>query len=288
MTDQDRYIPGVPCWVDANFADPPAAAEFYSGLFGWECVDSMPDGESGHYFTASIDGRSVAAISSLPDGVPHVPAWNSYIWVDDVDETVAKAKAAGGTVVIEPLDVFDAGRLAMFADPEGAVIGVWQAGRHRGAEVVNEHGAVNFNDLHTRDVEQAKTFYGAVFGWETLELGPGAINWAMSAYGDFLEARQPGMRKNMAEMGAPAGFENVVASIRPIDENDTETPAHWGVTFGVNDADETAKRAVELGGTVLVEPFDAAWVRMSVIRDPQGTTFVANQFKPENKDLEVA
>lgn len=288
MTDQDRYIPGVPCWVDATYPDPQAAAEFYSGLFGWDCVDSMPADAPGHYFTASIDGRLAAAISSMADGSPPVPAWTTYIWVDDADESVAKAKAAGGTIMSEPFDIFDAGRMAMIADPEGAALGVWQPARHRGAEAVNEHGGVNFNDLYTRDVERAKGFYGSVFGWSTLDMGGGNAAWAMPAYGDFLEARNPGQRAMMAEMGAPVGFQDVVATIVAIDGDDTETPVHWGVTFAVNDADETARLAAELGGTVISAPIDLPWTRTTTIRDPQGATFVASQFKPENKDLEVA
>jgi predicted enzyme related to lactoylglutathione lyase len=285
MTDRDRYIPGVPCWVDAVHPDPAAAAEFYGGLFGWECEDSMPDGSAGHYFMARIDGRDAAALGSVPDGAPSTAVWNTYVWVDSADETAAAAEAAGATIIVPPVDVFDAGRMAMFADPEGAAIAVWQPGRHRGALAVNEHGGVNFNDLHTRDVDRAREFYGAVFGWETLELGPGAAMWAMPAYGDFLEALNPGMRQQMSEMGAPAGFENVVASIVPIDPDDTATPAHWGVTFAVDDANEAAKTAKALGGKVLQEPTDLPWVRMTTIEDPQGAVFVASQFVIENKDL---
>ena len=193
-------------------------------------------------------------------------------------------RAAGGAVLAEPFDIFDAGRMAMFADPEGAVFGVWQPREHRGATVVNEPGSLNFNDLNTRDPEGAKAFYGAVFGWETIDIGSGEM-WALPAYGDFLEARTPGMRAGMAEMGAPEGFETVVASIVAIPVDQPDTPAHWGVTFAVADADETAARAAELGGSVVVAPFDAPWVRMTVITDPQGATFTAAKFVPENRDL---
>jgi hypothetical protein len=285
MTDRDRYIPGVPCWADAVHPDPEAAAAFYSGLFGWSCEDSMPPDQPGHYFMARIDGRDAAALGSIPEGAPQVAVWNTYVWVDDADATTAAARAAGATVIVEPCDVYDAGRMAMFADPEGAAIAVWQPKRHRGALAVNEHGGVNFNDLHTRDVERAKEFYGAVFGWETLTLGPGAEMWAMPAYGDFLEMLNPGMRAQMAEMGAPSGFENVVASIVPIDPADTTTPAYWGITFGVDDADAVAAAAEQLGGTVVSPPTDLPWVRTTTIADPQGATFVASQFVPENKDL---
>lgn len=285
MTDRDRYIPGVPCWADAVHADPEAAAEFYSGLFGWACHDMMPPGASGHYFMATIGGRDAAALGSIPQGAPPVAVWNTYVWVESADETAAKAAAAGATIVNEPFDVFDAGRMAMFADPEGARIAVWQPKLHRGALAVNEHGGVNFNDLYTRDLDRAKEFYGAVFGWDTLELGPGMAMWAMPAYGDFLEELNPGMRDQMAEMGAPAGFENVVASVSPISPDDTTTPAHWGITFAVDDVDATAEKAKDLGGKVLSEPADRPWVRLATIGDPQGATFIASQFVPENKSL---
>jgi uncharacterized protein len=285
MTDRDRYIPGVPCWVDGVHPDPEAAAQFYSGLFGWACDDRMPESATGHYFMATVGGRDAAALGSIPDGAPPVAVWNTYVWVDSAAEAAAKAKAAGATIINEPFDVFDAGRMATFADPEGATISVWEPRRHRGALAVNEHGGVNFNDLYIRDLDRAKEFYGAVFGWETLELGPGMTMWAMPGYGDFLEELNPGMRAQMAEMGAPAGFENVVASVSPVDPGDTATPAHWGVTFAVSDADAAAATAKELGGKVLSEPTDLPWVRATTIEDPQGATFIASQFVPENTDL---
>lgn len=284
MTTPDRYIPGVPCWVDTSQPDPAAAADFYGGLFGWELTDMMPPGSPAAYYIARLGGGDVAAVGSQPEGAPPAAAWNTYVWVDSADATAEKVRAAGGTVLTEPFDIFDSGRMAVFADPEGATICVWEPREHRGATVVNEPGSLNFNDLNTRDPEAAKAFYGAVFDWETLDMG-GAEMWAMPAYGDFLEARTPGMRARMVELSAPQGFENVVASLVAISADDTDTPAHWGVTFAVADADAIAERAVEIGGTVVVAPFDAPWVRTTVITDPQGATFTASKFVPENKDL---
>jgi predicted enzyme related to lactoylglutathione lyase len=243
----------------------------------------MPADSPFRYYAARIRGGDVAAIASQGEGAPPAATWNTYVWVTDADETAEKVRAAGGTVLAEPYDVMDAGRMAVFADPSGAVFRVWQPGRHRGATIVNEPGSVNFNDLHTRDIEGARAFYEAVFGWELLPVGD-AYMWALPAYGDFLEQRQPGMRENMAEMGAPARFEEVVATVLPIPAEDSDTAAHWGVTFAVDDADAIASRAVELGGRVLVAPFDAPWVRMAVIADPQGATFTASKFVPENRD----
>jgi uncharacterized protein len=177
----------------------------------------------------------------------------------------------------------DAGRMAVLADPEGAGFCVWQAREHRGARIVNEPGSLNFNVLNTRDPAAAKRFYATVFGWTTLDLGNGEF-WTLRAYGDYLERLNPGTRERTAELGA-AGFEDVVAALTPIAVDDLDTPVSWGVTFSTADADATAARAEELGGTVLIAPLDAPYSRLTVIRDPQGATFSATAFVPENKDV---
>jgi predicted enzyme related to lactoylglutathione lyase len=222
---------------------------------------------------ARIRGGDAAAIAS-PGGGP--TAWNTYVWVDDADGTARKVRDAGGSVLAEPADAGEFGRMAAFADPQGAAFRVWQANRQRGAAIVNEHGSVNFNDLRTTDLEGAARFYGAVFGWELLH----ESMWALPAYGDFLEGRTPGLRENIASMGAPPRFEEVVASAGTTGER-----PRWEVTFAVDDADAIAEKAAELGGEVLTAPHDGPWVRTTVIRDPQGATFTASKFVPENKDL---
>ena len=283
MPERDGYIPGVPCWVDTNQPDPGAAAAFYSGLFGWEVEDVMPAGSEVRYYIGRIRGGDVAGIGPIPEGAPSTALWNTYIAVTSADDTAAKVKAAGGKVLMEPADVMEAGRAAVFSDPEGAVFCVWQANQHQGARIVNEPGSVNFNGLNTRNPDAAKTFYGAVFGWRTLALD-GAEMWTLPGYGDHLELNDPGLRERTAAMGVP-GFEDVVASLNPLAADQPDVPAHWSVTFATDDADATARKAAELGGTVLAPPFDAPWVRITVIADPQGATFIANQFVPENKDL---
>ena len=162
--------------------------------------------------------------------------------------------------------------MAVLADPEGAVFFAWQPKEHKGAKVVNEHGSLNFNGLRVRDVEGAKAFYGTVFGWQTLEL-PMGILWTLPGYGDHLEERTPGLREQMGQMGAPNGFIDVVAALNPIAGDDSQTPAHWNVTFGVDDAAATAARAEELGGEIVAGPLDAPWTRIVVVKDPQGATF---------------
>jgi uncharacterized protein len=285
MPERDGYIPGVPCWVDTSQPDPEAAVDFYSGLFGWEFEDVMPPDSPGEYFIARLRGGDVAAAGSVPEGGPQMALWNTYVWVESADETASKVQDGGGRVVMDPFDVMDAGRMAVFTDPEGAAFCVWQAKENKGARIVNEHGSLNFNGLNTRDAESAKSFYGSVFGWKTLSLEGGAEMWTLPGYGDHLEQGNPELRKQMAEAGAPEGFEDVVATLNPIADDQPDVPAHWSVTFAVDDADATADRAAELGGEVVAPPFDAPWVRMTVITDPQGATFIASKFVPENKDL---
>jgi uncharacterized protein len=285
MPDRDGYIPGVPCWIDTTQPDADAAAEFYGGLFGWELEDTMPADAPGKYFMARIRGRDAAAVSSQPGGGGGPAKWNTYIQVESADETTEKAKAAGASVLMEPFDIFDSGRMAFLADPQGATFGLWEPKQHLGTRVDNEHGAINFNDLHTSDLEGAKAFYGDVFGWGTLDMGGGNYTWTLKAYGDHLEERNPGQRAGMKEMGAPEDFIEVVASLRTAAEG---VAPHWGVTFGVDDADAIAKRAQELGAEVVAGPFDAPWVRLAIIRDPQGAMFTAGQFVPENAGLEPA
>jgi uncharacterized protein len=284
MPERDGYIPGVPCWVDTSQPDPRAAVDFYGGLFGWEFENVLPPDSPGQYFVARLRGGEVAAVGSIPESLPAIAMWNTYVWVESADDTAAKVREAGGSVVLEPFDVMDSGRMAVFADREGAAVCVWQAKEHKGARIVNEPVSLTFNGLHTRDVDAAKSFYGSVFGWATLALD-GAEMWTLPGYGDYLERDKPDLRKQIADVGGPMGFEDVVASINPIPDDQPDTPPHWSVTFSVADTDATAARANVLGGTVIVPPFDAPWSRLAIVSDPQGATFIASQFVPENKDL---
>jgi uncharacterized protein len=306
MPERDGYIFGVPCWVDVSEPGPEAALDFYGGLFGWEFEDVMPPGSEGKYFIARAEGpgssifdtsrepRSgdVAAVGTIPEAAPPTGMWNTYFWVDSADEAASKVRDAGGGIVVEPFDFMDACRMAVFTDPEGAEFRVWEAKEHKGARLVNDPGAVVFNNLNTRAVDAARSFYGSVFGWQTGSIGGGADGWTLPGYGDWLEREHhPQLRKQMAKAGAPEGFEDIVGSIVPIADDQPDTPAHWSVTFATDDADATAAKAVELGGRVIVPPFDAPWstptytIRITVIADPHGATFSASKFVSENEDL---
>ena len=204
----------------------------------------MPPGSEGHYFIGRIRGGDVAAIGSISEGAPPIALWNTYVWVDSADDTAAKVRDAGGKVLMEPFDVMDAGRMAVFADPEGAVFCVWQAKRHKGARVVNEHGALNFNGLNTRDPEAAKTFYGAVFGWEHARPWTAAPRCGRCrATATTSSETTRAFASMVMDVGAPERFIDVVAAINPITDDMPEMPAHWSVTFAVDDADANRRGA---------------------------------------------
>lgn len=286
MAERDGYVAGVPCAVDTNHPDPEAAVSFYGGLFGWEFEDVMPPESERRYFVARLRGRDVAAVGSLTEGAAQRATWNTYFWVESADQIAAKVRDAGGAVVSEPVDVPpEAGRTAAFTDPEGAPFRIWQAKENKGAQLVNEPGTLNLNGLNTRDVAGAKSFYGSVFGWQTITLNGGLEMWTLPGFGDFLALRNPDLRKQMAEADAPEKFEDVVGAISAIEDDQPDTPPHWSVIFATDDADATAAKATDLGGQVIVPPFDAPWVRMTVLADPQGATFIASEFAPQNKDL---
>jgi predicted enzyme related to lactoylglutathione lyase len=242
----DSYEHGVPSWVDLGTPDPAQAAEFYSAMFGWNVPQGPP--EAGGYAIAELRGRPVAGIG--PQQNPGPPVWATYINVDDADAVVAKAKDANATVFLPPLDVMDVGRMAFFADPMGAAIGVWQPKLHKGAGIVNEPGTLSWNELVTTDTDEAQRFYETVFGWGAVTHGEG-----VSAYTEFQVSGRSiaGMMMRPSEM--------------------PEVPPYWGVYFAVADTDAAAKRVGELGGTVVMPPRDIEPGRFAVAVDPNGAMF---------------
>jgi predicted enzyme related to lactoylglutathione lyase len=205
--------------------------------------------------------------------------------VDSADEATAKVRDGGGAALVEPMDMGDAGRMATFADPSGAAFSVWQPKEFAGAQLVNEPGTWNFSELNTRDPEGAAAFYGSVLGWGLSTFNGGGAEfttWRVPGYGDHLAASDPELRERLANDGAPDGFEDAVAVLIEMtgDRSPDEAPPHWSITFAVDDADATTARAFELGGEVIVPPFDAPYVRMAVLSDPQGAVFNVSKYVP--------
>jgi predicted enzyme related to lactoylglutathione lyase len=277
---RETYPAGVPCWVDTAQPDVDAATDFYGGLFGWDFEERTPPGSDTRYLVARIRGLAVAGIGTKDNESP--TAWNTYVAVESADASVGKVNAAGGSVVAEPFDVGDDGRMAVAADRSGAVFCIWEARDFAGAQLVNEPGTWSFNELNTRDRDAAIAFYGEVFGWETAPEDDGMSFWRRPGYGKFLDEINPGTLARAEEMGAPEGFPDAVGWLVTMgdDRFPPDVPPHWSTSFAVADADTTAARARELGGEVLMQPMDAPWVRFTILRDPQGATFTASQFVP--------
>ena len=281
MLKRDGYPTGVPCWIDSGRRDAQPALDFYGGLFGWKFENRAPEGAD-PYYVAQLGGGDVAAIGQQP-WQEHDPVWNTYVWVEDADAAAARAVAAGGKVEMPPFDVGEAGRMAVVADPTGASFCLWQASEHRGSQKVNEPGTWNFSDLYTRDPEAAMRFYGSLFGWTLGELqDEGYAMIYRPGYGEHLAERDPEIYDRLDGFGTDRSFADVVASLTVMSDEQypPEAPAHWGITFAVEDADAIAARAKELGGTVNVEPFDTEWTRTTVIADPEGCAFTASQLTP--------
>jgi uncharacterized protein len=183
---RESYPPGVSCFIDTERADVDAAMAFYGGLFGWSYKVVTPP-EAPTFALAQLDGLDVAGLGAASNGAP--PAWNTYVAVEDADAIVAKVEAAGGSTLVAPLDVGEAGRMAVFADPEGAVFRVWQAREASGADLVNAPGSWNWSNLETRGIDAAKAFYSSVFGWEyqDVDFGSGASTLIrVPGYGEHL------------------------------------------------------------------------------------------------------
>ncbi len=258
MSQRDDYEHGVPCWVDILSPEPEAAMTFYAALFGWEFAGPGPM----DYSVARLRGRDVAGIGSPPEGPATSPAWTTYVYVQSADEAAEKVRSAGGAVLMEAFDVLPAGRLAILADPAGAVFGAWEPRERNGAQLVNEPAAWAMSHLETPDPDGAAAFYGAVFGWTTETFGEGAGAFTMFRLPGYVggEPQQPVSREVIATM----------AALR-----DGGAP-RWSVNFWDHDVDATAAKAVELGGSAVVAPFDTPMTRTAVLADPHGATFTIN------------
>ena len=274
---QDRYPPGVPCWIDLVVRDLGRVGRFYAGVLGWELVDAAPAGSSLRYVMARRDGRDVAALS---EGFAAQAVWSTYVRVASAEATAARARELGGSVVTGPMAAGAAGISAEIADPVGARIRIFEPRAFAGAGLVNAPGSWNWSDLHARDLDTAVAFYGALFGWEAdpVDVGAGDTRmWRMPGYGDVLERRDPGIRARHAEHGAPPGFTDAIGWLQEAAPHDAP---HWHVTFAVDDTDGLARRAEELGGMVTIAPFDAGPTRVAQLADPEGARFTISHYAP--------
>ena len=247
MPERTQYAHGTPSWTDLQTSDQAGAKKFYSALFGWD-YDDQPMGDDAVYSMATKNGKHVAALAPLQgEGVP--PHWNTYVTVDDVDKTAAAVPGAGGTVIAPPFDVMDAGRMAVIADPTGAMLCIWQKTNHIGASLVNEHGTLSWEELMSSDIPAAADFYTKIFGWKPETQG-------MAGGMQYTEMKLDG-RSVAGAMAPPMpGMPNM-----------------WGIYFAVDDTDKAVEIAKANGGAVMQGPMDIEPGRMAVLVDPAGAVF---------------
>lgn len=248
---EDPWPEGTPAWVDLMVPDRHAARAFYGPLFGWEFIEGGP--ETGFYTTATVGGRSVAGFAEPMPGAASTPStWTTYLAVDnDIVAVTGRARDAGAQVLFDPMTIMEFGAMAVLVDPTGAVFGLWQPGSHTGADVVNEPGALIWNEIMTRDAAAAQAFYGAVFGFTFGDMsGPGFVYATID-----LDGRSVGG----------------IGELAP--ETPDDVPAAWSTYFAVADTDAAAAKAVELGATILSAPADSPYGRIAVVRGPFGETF---------------
>lgn len=254
------FPPGTPSWVELSSPDTDASAAFYGELLGWDATDPGPVEETGGYRMFQREGKNVGGLMGhMQEGQP--TAWMTYVSVADADETARRVRDAGGNAIVEPMDVMDIGRMAVFADPTGAVFGVWQPKTFAGADLVNEPGSLAWNEVLTRDPDAGRAFYTAVFGWTP---GRPSFEGAPERYTVWeLDGRPVGGMMEMRDEWFPP-----------------EIPPHWGVVFAVADVDAVVAKARELGATVTNGPMDMPIGRFAGLIDPQGASFTAMQPAP--------
>jgi hypothetical protein len=263
MSERTSYEPGTPSWVElSGTPDVDAAEAFYRELLGWEIPEQPNSAELGGYRRAKLNGRDVAGVmGKMDDSQPTV--WATYVSVEDADATLAKVRDAGGTVIVDTMDVMGMGKMAVFTDPTGAVCGIWQPGTFAGAELVNEAGALCWNELGTRDVPAAREFYGKVFGWTVEEQEmPGMGTYYVWKDGEAV-------RGGMIDMTGMAP---------------DEAPPHWLVYFTVADADAAAETTKSAGGQLLNGPIDISVGRIAMLADPQGAFFAVMAPSDETRE----
>jgi hypothetical protein len=260
MTITQAHAPGTFCWAELLTTDAQAAKRFYTGLFGWSFQD-VPIGEDGYYTMFEAGGKSISALHQMgPEQAAQGtrPNWLSYLSTESADRTVARARELGATILAEPFDVFDSGRMGVFQDPTGAVVGLWEPRNHLGAGIVGEPNSLCWNELYTTDVDRAAEFYSGLLGWEPQKQPMGDFVYTYFKHGERMSG---GMMQIVPEWGP--------------------MPPHWKVYYAVDDCDAKAALAESLGGKICMPPTDVPEVgRFTILEDPQGAAFAIIHLLP--------
>ena len=244
----EKYDPGMFCWIELATNDAAAAKSFYSSVFGWK-INDMPIPDGSVYTMLQVDGHDLGA---LYENTAHPPMWNSYVSVVNADESTQKAQENGANVIAPPFDVMDVGRMSVIADPAGASLCLWQAGKTIGATIRGEFNTLCWNELMTPDIEGAREFYKNLFGWN-LKVSP-----------EYTEI-------DLGSTGI-GGMMHITPEMQGM-------PTAWTPYICVADADATVEKIKSLGGKVYMGPHEIPGTgRFAVCGDPQGAMF--NIIKP--------
>lgn len=253
--------PGDPCWIDLSTSDVQTSRHFYSSLFGWT-YETGDEATYGGYVMALAQGAPVAGMMQNEPGSGQPNAWTTYLRTNDIHATEQAALAAGGQVLMPPLEVPEQGHMALFIDAGGAVIGAWQFGGHAGFQLAGEHGAPFWHELHTRQYEPSVKFYQDAFGWAT------------SVMSDTEEFRY-------TTLGS--GYESRAGIMDASTYLPDEVPSNWQIYFGVDDADVATATAASLGAQIIHAPEDTPFGRMATLSDPTGAVFkIAQRPAPQS------
>lgn len=253
----EAWPEGTPCWIDLMVDDVDAAVSFYSSLFGWEIP--APESDMGGYRVCTLDDHAVAGLSPMSPEMPMGTAWSTYLAVSDCDAITERAKSAGASIGLEPVDVMSLGRMSFGSDPAGAEFGLWQSGEFIGAQLANEPGAFVWNQQLSNDFAGSKAFYSAILGYTYNDMPGGESAYAIIA---------------RAGDGEPVGG---------IGELSGPGSARWDTYFMVDDCDRVTALVSELGGSVAAAPFDTPFGRMSDVVGAQGETFSLMSANPQSE-----
>ncbi len=252
-----EFTEGAPCWADAMFSDLEGAKTFYADVLGWTFGESST--EYGNYTQAYSDGKAVAAIVPPMPGADAPSQWCLYLASPDAAATAAKIKAAGGELLMEPMQVGSFGTMAIAKEPSGAVFGVWQPGDHKGFEKTGEAGAYCWAEFFSRDVAKADAFLPQVFPYEAQQMDAGD------------DPEMAGMDFKVFSLGGP---ENpVLGRMGMGDDFPPEIPSYVQVYFAVPDCDEAVAKTQAHGGKLHFGPMDSPFGRFAAVADPQGAAF---------------
>ena len=252
MTDTITYANGTPTWVDLMTPDPEGARKFYGQLFGW--VFDVGGPESGHYTMCKVRGKNAAGLGQMPKDAKFPSAWTTYFSTDNVDAAAKRVRDNGGNLMMEPMDVMTAGRMAIAIDPTGGAFGFWQPREHKGAQARGEHGAMAWHELMTRDLGKARDFYAKV-----LEVEMSKMDAPMEYY--------VGKKNDEMHFGLMAFPPEVPKEI----------PTHWLNYFRVDNTDASLAQLPKLGGKVLNPAMDSPYGRWAIVSDPFGASFAVIQ-----------